>query len=316
MAAQLPPIKVYASRDFRKYRLVQSPVADIAHRFYTFITSDSPEASHARFAYATAYSGSEPSMSTAGGPFVGSELDLAVQDMLSAPPCIVLAQGPMHPWGLFAPEMESERQSLRSVSTVSSTASGVVIEPVSAIFLPWQVHQALKDAMDADERDEAATAAYFLFAGIVHETAHWIAANRHGYKHDPTRDAHLTSMQARLDFEKAKIVQHSRRDWGTHAKELLLGFAFTFVSYADGTHEVVSQRIQPVIPKLKPAIAPDVQSRIIGFPSMPRIIDISKYGAPNVRAAPSWRKSDFLIVSSISPDNACHHGACRIRPGM
>ena len=39
------------------------------------------------------------------------------------------------------------------------------------------VHKALKDALDADEKDEAATAAFFLFAGIVHETAHWIAAN-------------------------------------------------------------------------------------------------------------------------------------------
>ena len=38
------------------------------------------------------------------------------------------------------------------------------------------MHQALKDATDGAEPDEASTAAYFLFAGVVHETAHWIAA--------------------------------------------------------------------------------------------------------------------------------------------
>lgn len=85
-------------------------------------------------------------------------------------------------------------------------------------------------------------------------------------------------------------------------------------SYADGSHEVVCQKVNPVI-KLKPALAPDVQASVIGL-KMPRIIDVSKYGAPSVREPPKWRKSDFLIVSSISPDNACHHGACRIRPGM
>ncbi|EJD46632.1 hypothetical protein AURDEDRAFT_113668 [Auricularia subglabra TFB-10046 SS5] len=127
MAAQLPPIKVYASRDFKSYRLVQSPVAAIAHRFFSFVAGDSPEASHARFAYATAYVGHEPD---AGAPFMGSELDLAVQQQLASPPVIVLAQGPMQPWGLFTPEKESERQSLRSFN---STTSGVVVEPGSAV---------------------------------------------------------------------------------------------------------------------------------------------------------------------------------------
>ncbi|KZV79031.1 hypothetical protein EXIGLDRAFT_735938 [Exidia glandulosa HHB12029] len=309
-----PAIKVYASRDFKHYRAVSSPVGAIAQRFFAFMTSDRPEASHARMAYATAYLGHEP---TPGAPFAGSEDDRAIQQLLIQPPHIVLAQGPMHPWGLFTEEKEAERASLRSFST---TASGVVLEPVNTIFLPWAVHQALKDSLDGDEPEEASAAAYFLFAGVVHETAHWIAAQRHGYKHDPTRSANLTSTMPLLDFEKSKIVQHSRRDWGTHAKELLLGYAFTFISYADGSHEIVCQKVHPII-KLKPAIPLDVQSHVIGVGAgllkMPHIIDVSKYGPPNVREPPKWRpKSDFLIVSSISPDNACHHGACRIRPGM
>ncbi|EJD35112.1 hypothetical protein AURDEDRAFT_175837 [Auricularia subglabra TFB-10046 SS5] len=302
----LPQIKVFASRDFKHYRPVASAVAQIAARFFAYMTAETPEASHARMAYATAYIGHEPNMKAA---FAGSDVDRALRDVLLHPPVIVLAQGPMHPWGLFTEEKEAERQSLRSVSSTQS-----VVEPISAIFLPWQVHQALKDATEGDEPEEAAVAAYFLFAGVVHETAHWIAAQRHGYKHDPTRDANLTANIPRLDFEKSKIVQHSRRDWGTHAKELLLGYAFTFVSYADGSHEIVCQKVQPPL-KLKPAIGGDVQAALLGS-KLPRMIDISKYGAPAVREAPKWRKSDFLIVSSITPDNACHHGACRIRPGM
>ena len=69
-----------------------------------------------------------------------------------------------------------------------------------------------------------------------------------------------------------------------------------------------------MIPKLKPALGPDVQAHFIGG-ALPSIIDISKFGAPNDREVPKWRpKSDYLIVSSVSPDAACHHGACRLRP--
>lgn len=136
-----------------------------------------------------------------------------------------------------------------------------------------------------------------------------------------------------MNFGIAKIRQHSRKDWGTHAKELLLGYAYTFVyvphplflcalllirssprTYADGSHEVVSQKVAPVIPKLKPALNPDVQAHFVGG-ALPPIVDISKFGAPNDREVPKWRpKSDYLIVSSVSPDAACHHGACRLRP--
>jgi len=121
------PIRVYASRDFKHFRAVQSPVGEIAQRYYSFISSNSPQASHARLAYATAYLGHEPKMS---GPFAGSDLDRAVQTLLSSPPDIVLAQGPMHPWGLFTAEAESDRMTLRSVST---TTSGTVIDPVNAV---------------------------------------------------------------------------------------------------------------------------------------------------------------------------------------
>lgn len=307
----VPPIKVFSSRDFKHYRpVVGSPVAAIAHRFYSFITSTNVASAHARYAYATSYLGHEPQ---AGQPYVGSPLDEEVRQMLCQPPVIVLSQGPMHPWGLFLPEKEAERQSIRSSISETSSAPGIVVEPVSAIFLPWTVHQALKDAIDGGEQEEKSVAAFFILAGIVHETAHWIAANRHGYKHDPSRDASRTSTSPTVDFGKAKIVQHSRRDWGTHAKELLLGFAYTFVSYADGTHEVVCQRVAPVIPKLRPALDKPSQSALIGGP-LPSIIDISKYGAPNLREVPKWRpKSDFLIVSCMSPDHSCHHGACRLR---
>jgi hypothetical protein len=119
-------VKVYASRDFRSYRPVTSPVTTIADRFYSFVSSSSPESTHARYAYATAYLGYEP---PAGAPFAGSDLDAAVQNMLETPPVIVLAQGPMQPWGLFGPEFEAERQSV--ASSVSDTA--VVVEPVSAV---------------------------------------------------------------------------------------------------------------------------------------------------------------------------------------
>ncbi|KAH7099989.1 hypothetical protein BKA62DRAFT_707919 [Auriculariales sp. MPI-PUGE-AT-0066] len=305
----MAPIKVFASRDFKHYRSVQSPVAQIAERYYGFIAGDTPQASHARLAYATAYLGHEPSLN---GPFAGSELDRAVQTILSSPPDIVLAQGPMNPWGLFTASAESERMSMRSGTT---TSSGTVVEPLNAIFLPWQVHQAHKEGTDNDEPEEVAYASFFMFACVVHETAHWIAAQRRE-RHATTRDAALTGNMPLLDFEKSKITTHSRRDWGTHAKELLLGFAFTFISYADGSHEVVCQRVLPAISKLKPAIQLDVQAAVIGC-KMPRLVDVSQYGPPAPREAPRWRKSsDFLIVSAISPDVSCHHGACRIRPGM
>jgi hypothetical protein len=127
----LPSIKVYASRDFKQYRPVSSPVAQIAQRFYTFITSDSVPSAHARYTYATAYLGHEPE---SGRPYVGSSLDAEVREMLSSPPVIVLAQGPMHPWGLFLPEKEAERQSIRSsISGTSSAPTGIVVEPVTAV---------------------------------------------------------------------------------------------------------------------------------------------------------------------------------------
>lgn len=122
-----PPVKVYASRDFRHYRTVASPVAQIAQRFYAFMAGDRPEASHARMAYATAFLGHEP---PPGVPFAGSDVDRAVQRLLVEPPHIVLAQGPMHPWGLFTEEKEAERESLRSFQT---TASGIVLEPVNTV---------------------------------------------------------------------------------------------------------------------------------------------------------------------------------------
>lgn len=122
------PIKVYASRDFKQYRAVSSPAAAIAARFYEFMASDAPAAAHARYAYATAYSGAEPV--TGGAPFAGSQLDHDVRGLMANPPTIVLAQGPMHPWGLFTPEGEAERQSIRSGV---SAASGIVIEPASAV---------------------------------------------------------------------------------------------------------------------------------------------------------------------------------------
>ena len=122
----LPVIKVFASRDFRHYRPVSSPVADIAARFYAFMTSNSDAASHARYAYATAFQGVEPR--TPGG-FHGSELDHAVQNMLMNPPTIVLAQGPMHPWGLF---QDAEQQSISSGGTGTSS---VQLEPVNLVSL-------------------------------------------------------------------------------------------------------------------------------------------------------------------------------------
>jgi hypothetical protein len=132
-----PAIKVYASRDFRSYRPVASPVAAIAQRFYTFATGTAPECAHARYAYATAYLGQEPPM---GAPFAGSPLDEAVRTMLLSPPVIVLAQGPMQPWGLFGPEREAERQS------VASTGSGnLVIEPVSAVCPSSSLYQKSPD---------------------------------------------------------------------------------------------------------------------------------------------------------------------------
>ncbi|EJF60256.1 hypothetical protein DICSQDRAFT_137595 [Dichomitus squalens LYAD-421 SS1] len=300
----LPEIKVYASRDFKHYRVVSSPVADIAARFYGFMSSNSEAASHARYAYATAYQGVEPR--TPGG-FQGSELDHAVQHMLAHPPIIVFAQGPMHPWGLF------EDAELQSISSEATGTSAVQLDPVNCIFLPWAVHQALKEGMEGDDEQDKAVASFFLLAGIVHETAHWIAACRHGYKRDPTRDRKKTSLLAKLDFTKTKITTHTRRDWGTHAKELLLGCAYTFMSYADGTHEVVSERVKPVLPHLRPALSPEVQTHCTGFP-LPEVIDISKYGTPKEHEVPKWRpKSDFLVVSCMSPDFACHHGACRLR---
>jgi hypothetical protein len=120
------PVKVFSSRDFRTYRAATSPVSHIADRFFNFITSTSPESTHARYAYATAYLGHEP---PPGTPFVGSELDYAVREMLEQPPVIVLAQGPMQPWGLFGPEFEAERQSIAS----SLSDGATVVEPVSAV---------------------------------------------------------------------------------------------------------------------------------------------------------------------------------------
>ncbi|PIL26296.1 hypothetical protein GSI_12052 [Ganoderma sinense ZZ0214-1] len=300
----LPHIRVYASRDFKYYRPVTSPVADIASRFFAFMASNTAEASHARYAYATAYEGSEPR--TSGG-FQGSELDRNVQAMLANPPTIVFAQGPMHPWGLF------QDAELQSISSEATGGSGIQLDPAGCIFLPWAVHQVLKDAIESDDEQDKSVASFFLFAGVVHETAHWIAGNRHGYKHDPSRDRKKTSLLAKLDFTKSKIRTHTRRDWGTHAKELLLGWAYTFMSYADGTHELVSERIKPTLPHLRPALSPELQTYFTGEP-LPEIIDISKYGAPKEHEVPKWRpKSDFLVVSCMSPDFSCHHGACRLR---
>jgi hypothetical protein len=126
----LPSVRVFASRDFRSYRPVSSPVSAIADRFYAFLTGTSPESAHARYAYATAYLGREP---TPGAPFAGSNLDEAVRDMLSSPPVIVLAQGPMQPWGLFGPEQDIERQSV--VSSLSASSGVTVVEPVTAVSL-------------------------------------------------------------------------------------------------------------------------------------------------------------------------------------
>ena len=84
-------------------------------------------------------------------------------------------------------------------------------------------------------------------------------------------------------------------------------------SFADGTHEIVSERIKPTLPHLRPALSPEAQTYFTGSP-LPEIIDISKYGAPKEHEVPKWRpKSDFLVVSCMSPDFACHHGACRLR---
>ena len=120
----LPHIKVYASRDFKYYRPVSSPVADIAARFYAFMTSNTGEASHARYAYATAYEGSEPR--TPGG-FQGSELDRNVQAMLANPPTIVFAQGPMHPWGLF------QDAELQSISSGGTGGSAIQLDPAGCV---------------------------------------------------------------------------------------------------------------------------------------------------------------------------------------
>ena len=56
-----------------------------------------------------------------------------------------------------------------------------------------------------------------------------VLLQHHGYKHDPSRDRKKTSLLAKLDFTMSKIKTHTRRDWGTHAKELLLGCAYTFM---------------------------------------------------------------------------------------
>ena len=45
------------------------------------------------------------------------------------------------------------------------------------IFLPWAVHQALKEAIEGDDEQDKSVASFFLFTGVVHETAHWIAGN-------------------------------------------------------------------------------------------------------------------------------------------
>jgi hypothetical protein len=55
---------------------------------------------------------------------------MAVREVLANPPVIVLAQGPMQPWGLLGPEFETERQSLASTN---SGGSAIVVEPSTAV---------------------------------------------------------------------------------------------------------------------------------------------------------------------------------------
>ncbi|KAH8926507.1 hypothetical protein BT69DRAFT_1238907 [Atractiella rhizophila] len=307
------PGKLLASKDFIHYRLVDSPVAGIAERFYAFLASDHPSATECRYAYATAYMGHE--LESMSDYLLEHELDDKVRQCFERPPKLVLAQGTMKPYGLFA-KIDSDGNSIhssdRSLSSFS-TASNANVDPYDAIFLPWTVHQILKDSIEAGDEEEEMRryAAYFAFACIVHETAHWMAVSRHGYVHDKERDlAHANKIM--VDRQRGQITIHSRNDWGTHAKELLLGHAFQFISYADGTSEVVTQRILPLNPNLKPSLPSATQTKIIDC-QIPMMIDITRHGSPNVRSAPKWRTDGFLIVTSMSPDAACHHGACRSR---
>ncbi|KAH8918852.1 hypothetical protein BT69DRAFT_1322562 [Atractiella rhizophila] len=305
------PGKLLASRDFVNFRWVDSPVAGIAQRFYSFLGSDHSSAVEARYAYATAFMGQEP----AGGMsdyLMDNQLDAAVKNMFQSPPKVVLAQGTMKPYGLFA-RVDSDGNSIHSAGkSITTTASNSPVDPYDSVFVPWTIHQILKDAIEAgDDEETRCFAAYFAFACIVHETAHWVAVSRHGYVHDRHRDIeHANKLAA--DPSRASITIHSRNDWGTHAKELLLGNAFQYLTYADGTSEVVTQRILPLNPHLKPCLPSAVQAHVIDC-QIPTMVDITRFGRPNVRDLPKWKDSGFLIVTSVSPDVACHHGACRSR---
>ncbi|EJD45250.1 hypothetical protein AURDEDRAFT_165800 [Auricularia subglabra TFB-10046 SS5] len=91
-----------------------------------------------------------------------------------------------------------ELSSRRLRTSGRSDSSRPAIEP--NIFLPWQVHKVLNVATQGDKPKQAAVSAYFLLAGVAHETAHWMSAQRHGYKLDPTPDANLMADIPRLDF--------------------------------------------------------------------------------------------------------------------
>ncbi|KAH8926508.1 hypothetical protein BT69DRAFT_1278713 [Atractiella rhizophila] len=302
-----PKGKLLASKDFTNYRFVDSPVAGIADRFFAFLASDLPAATECRFAYATSFLGRPPG--SLGDYLVDEELDRNIKDFFGRPPKVVLAQGPMKPYGLLSRPSDSSSDGASSRSNSISQPNQV--DPYEAIFLPWTVHQNLKDAIaGGEEEDEARRyAAYFSFACLVHETAHWVAVSRHGYIPHKDRTENVTSLV--VDRQLGQVVIHRRDDWGIIAKELLLGHAFCYISYADGTSEVVTQRILPVNPKLKPSLPSAVQTKIIDC-EIPTMTDITRYGSPNVREPPKWRDGGFLVVTAVTPFSVCHHGDCTI----
>jgi len=276
----------FISRDLVRFIKRPSPVTALLNRLYELLLGTTPLSTSARSSFAHSWVGYEVTLTEA----ISTDMDEKMKEAFTVRPQIVLLQGTAHPRRVSEPWIPI--RNLNAEKASPATISRDDAEDV--IFLPFSLHQLILEAVD--DRDEEMQATWMMMALIIltYELSHWLFTKNNGYREG----------KGLLDAGDA----------GMRSIELLLGYHYKLVSYADGTRDLVKRRLPPPRDSIPPSLPASLLPSLLGFQVPPKIVDISSYPDRRTNELPTWKGDDamYKITSIMDPSELCHHGDCRI----
>ncbi|KAL7006342.1 hypothetical protein EMMF5_003995 [Cystobasidiomycetes sp. EMM_F5] len=328
------------TRDCIHFRTLKTPLAVVADRFFTLLSSDSAQGRAARKCFA--HSALDHPLNTAECPAdLDNQIRIAFQK--ETRPSVVLVQGAFRPDNVLGHDDVPTPSTPSSINTLGhlSLDSAKPSNFVEVIFASFTLHNEYQRCLKEDKEQAARLAWYFVLL-LAHETSHWLYTRIHSFTRDPLRPSQREMASRNGNSSPGSTMSHfsrtsngsiatavsihgqrvedplitlgqNREDCGARTTDMLLGCTGAVVSFADGDADVVKRKIQPSITNDTPALGAAEVEYITGH-KMPKFIDIT--GSPPLLIGgptPKWSTHDtYLPTSKVVPNSLCQHGACRI----